>query len=763
MFKRNILVLSMLFLAMIIISPFSYALIEHGSMKIFAVSGTDSAMDANLEIEIHPGTGQILTNINSLVGNATQESQKNAVNATDKVIGDTKTKYDYVFDIQSGAYSIDGPSAGAAMALLMVSMFKDKNIATEVSMTGTITQDGYVGDVGGIYQKSKRASEIGIKLFMIPLGNREQVVTIDGEVQKIDLIDYAYKEWGMKIVEVQTLSDVLGYVSKDIDEIDINAIPSKTTTVFIPEKLEYSDALNPMRNLVDKYIVDSETKLKEVKDNLNNSSLIKDPSIQESILLVIEGADEAIKNAKIYSGRNYLYSAANNSFVAIANITIANEIISNPSVLSLSSTAFDERLNTLEEKINLTEKRSTLCSLEKMEWCIGARQRLTWAKDKLNSLKTDITKDPLTKISDYSYAISWVEISNDFLDIGITDSKYKFVESSKFKEEAQQKIIDVENKLALSSIEISKDEDLLKRLNSAKINYSRGWYVTSIYDSSTAMGVLISREEGTETVFNNSSFQTKYNKLITELRTVNALNSIDHVWSKMYLDHAIYFYNSYESNLIIDPEKAGSDLKTSNSIVNIAISLFEVEDEIIGYYNSADIQVVISDTNNETIDVINTTNDNIDDNAQKVYIYERGNSSRNNTVLYVILAGLFLIIVIVVIEVEILRRKNSKEFVQKQISHLDEMLLEGRVSAFTYKEMRSKHLEELRLIKEKEFKKNNLKSDLKVKKEHFSVNPKPDGKKAIKKFEAKDKEKSQVKERDQEKTSKQKLSLKKGL
>jgi len=750
MFKKNIILISLLFIAMIIISPFSFALIEHGSMKIFAVSGTDSAMDANLEIEIHAGTGQILTNINSLVGNATQESQKNAVNATDKVIGDTKTKFDYVFNIQSGAYSIDGPSAGAAMALLMVSMFKDRNISNDVSMTGTITQDGYVGDVGGIYQKSKRASEVGIKLFLIPYGNRDQVVNIDGEVQKIDLVDYAYKEWGLKIVEVKTLNDVLSYVSKDIDQIDINSIPDNTKDLFIPEKLEYSNALNPMRNLVNKYILDSEDKLKEVKDNLNNSSLIKDPGIQENILLVIEGADEAIRNAKIYSEKNYLYSAANNSFVAIANITIANEIISNPSVLSLSSTAFNERLNTLEEKINLTEKRSTLCSLDKLEWCIGARQRLTWAKDKLNSLKEENTKDPLTKISDYSYAISWVEISNDFLDIGITDSKYKFIESSEFKVLAQQKIIDVENKLALSSIEISKDEDLLKRLNSAKINYSRGWYITSIYDSSTAMGVLVSREEGTETVFNNSLFQAKYDKLITELRSNKELNSEEHVWSKMYLDHAIYFYKSYENSLITDSEKAQADLRTSNSIVNIAVSLFEVEDEIISYYNSADIQIIISDINNETNNIIHTKN--IDDN-QKVYIYEK-ETSRNNTVLYVILGGLFLIIVIVIIEVEIIRRKNSKEFVHKQISHLDEMLLEGRISAFTYKEMRSKYLEELRLIKEKESKKNNLKSNLKVKKEHFSINPIQDEKKESKKVEIKDKEKQK---------DKTKLSLKKGL
>jgi len=758
MFKKNILVLSMLFLAIIIISPFSYALIEHGSMKIFAVSGTDSAMDATLNIEIHPGTGQILANIDSLVGNATQESQKNAVNATDKVIGDTKTKYDYVFNIQSGAYSIDGPSAGAAMALLMVSMFKDKNIATDVSMTGTITQDGYVGDVGGIYQKSKKASEVGIKLFMIPQGNREQVVNINGEVQKIDLIDYAYKNWNMKIVEVHTLSDVLGYVSRDISSIDINALPPKDTTTFIPDSIEYSNALNPMRDLVDKYIKDSEAKLKEAKDNLNNSDLIKDPGIQENILLVMEGADEAIKNAKIYSEKNYLYSAANNSFVAIANITIVNEIISNPSILSDSSTVFDDRLKTLDDKIKLTENRSSLCSLDKIEWCIGAKQRLTWAKDKLNSLKTDTATDPLTKISDYSYAISWVEISNDFLDIGITDSKYKFVESSKFKEEAQQRIIDVENKIVLSNTEISKDEDLKKRLNSAKINYQRGWYVTSMYDSTTAMAVLISKEDADNTLFNNSAFQTKYNKLITDLRSAKELNSEDHVWSKMYLDHAIYFYKSYENNLVTNPEQAGSDIQTSNSITNIALSLLEVEDEVIAYYNSADIEVVVVDTNTDISGTVNTNPDSTNPNNQPIYVYSKDKDTRSNTLLYVIAGGLFLIIVAVVIEVERLRKRNSKEFVQKQIANLDELLLEGKISAFTYKEMRAKHLEELRLIKEKEFKSQNKKVEMKLKKEHFEV---PKESKEQKKPEVKEKPKN-TNRKEQEKP-KTKLSLKKGL
>ena len=709
---------------MVFIAPFSYALIEHGEMKIFAVSGPDSAMEATLNIEIHPGTGKVLANIDSLVGNTTQESQKYAVNATDLVIGNTKTKYDYIFEIDSGAYSIDGPSAGAAMALLMVSMFKDRNIANDISMTGTISQEGFVGDVGGIYLKARKASEVGIKLFMIPAGNRIQVVTIDGNVQKIDLIDYSYKTWGMKIVEVQNLTDVLGYVSKNIDEINISSVPIVKPEMFTPGKLEYSIALNPMKNITDSFVLVAEDKLATAKDNLNKSTLIKDQSIQENILSITEGAETAINEAKIYSSNNYLYSAANNSFIAIVNVTIVTEILNNPSMLSESSTVLDDKIKTLEEKIKLTENRSSLCSLERLEWCIGARQRLTWAQQKLEVLKAGNTNEALTRVSDYSYAVGWVEISNDFLDVGITESKYKFIESSTFKDEAQQRIIDIENKLMISPPETSNDPDLMRRLSAAKINYEKGWYVTSMYDSATTMGILITKDESVQ-AFEAVPFQAKFDTINSRLRSIKELNSENHVWSKMYLDHALYFYKSSQYFAATDVAKSKGDMQTSNSIINMAKGILEVEDKVLAYYNNADnssIEVIVVDTNNVTkiISQEETTGNN-DANEKKVYVYEKEKSSSNNTLLYIIVAGLFIIIIVTAIEVERFKRKDSKIFVQKQIAHLDEMLLEGKVSAFTYKEMRNKYLEELKKIKEKENKKDKLKMDLKVKKEHLII------------------------------------------
>jgi uncharacterized protein len=220
--NKKILII-ILFIIMISVNIFAY--IPKAQMTIFAVNNSNVGMDANLIIEIEPGTGKIYSNVNSQVGSLTQESERNAVNAAERVVKDTKSKYDYLFEIQSVASSIDGPSAGAAMSLLLVSMLSDKDLSGKVSITGTITEDGYVGEVGGIGAKAKKAADVGIKLFMIPIGTRKQAITTDsGNSQIVDLPEYAFDKWGMKIVEVETIEDIQKYVSIEIDDIDINLV-----------------------------------------------------------------------------------------------------------------------------------------------------------------------------------------------------------------------------------------------------------------------------------------------------------------------------------------------------------------------------------------------------------------------------------------------------------------------------------------------------------------------------------------------------------
>jgi len=161
---------ALIFFLILLLSTNCLAVIESDSLKVFAVTDQGNAMVSELILTIKPGTGMIWTDIEPFVGTSTQSTAKIAVE-TARDYSNAVEKYDYFFDIKSDASLVEGPSAGAAMALLVISMLQDKVIPEEVALTGTITAEGGVGSVGGVFEKSKEAAKVGIKLFMIPPGD----------------------------------------------------------------------------------------------------------------------------------------------------------------------------------------------------------------------------------------------------------------------------------------------------------------------------------------------------------------------------------------------------------------------------------------------------------------------------------------------------------------------------------------------------------------------------------------------------------------
>ncbi len=693
--NKKILII-ILFIIMISVNIFAY--IPKAQMTIFAVNNSNVGMDANLIIEIEPGTGKIYSNVNSQVGSLTQESERNAVNAAEKVVKDTKSKYDYLFEIQSVASSIDGPSAGAAMSLLLVSMLSDKDLSGKVSITGTITEEGYVGEVGGIGAKAKKAADVGIKLFMIPIGTRKQAITTDsGNSQIVDLPEYAFDKWGMKIVEVETIEDIQKYVSIEIDDIDINLVKEAKEPEYIPSTIEYSKALEPMRVLVDKYLIDANKVLEKTEGNINVSK-IKDSSTVQSLLSLVDYSKESIANAHNYSKGNYLYTAANEAFLAKIYLIAIDEVVSNPSILTADSTIYNLRLKEIEEKIELSENRSKSCSLDKIEWCISARQRIVWAKNKIKEIKEENDDgSQLDRIMDYSYALGWVEIANDFLDIGVSADKgdVKFIESKDFKDLSQQYIVNLENEIVLLDETIAQDDDIQRRLKAAKTDYEMGWYVTSIYDAASAKAVINSRKETNTEMFDENLFISKYNSM-TFLSSEENLKTEKNIWSKLYYDHATHYYKSYNYYKNKNTTKAQSNIKIAMSIIGLSVELYDVENKILDYYNKGEMVIEVIDSDKkETTE--NNTITNVNSSQEKVYVYKNNNDT---TIFWIIAIGLFLMIIAIVIDNEI-RRNSRHQKIQSSLLELEKKLSEGRISKFTYEDMKKSYLKELKEIEQR--------------------------------------------------------------
>ena len=108
----------------------------------------------------------------------------------------------------AGSIPKDGPSAGVALTLALVSLFSRKTIPPHIAMTGEVTLRGQVLPVGGIKEKVLGAHRAGIKTILLPYRNRKDVQQDLPANVRDDL----------KFVFVKHMSEVLAEVWGDTSE-----------------------------------------------------------------------------------------------------------------------------------------------------------------------------------------------------------------------------------------------------------------------------------------------------------------------------------------------------------------------------------------------------------------------------------------------------------------------------------------------------------------------------------------------------------------
>lgn len=198
----------------------------NASIKIVGVTEAGEGMVSTLTVDITPGSGRILMDTNILTGFYTQQSLRKAVHAASNITNFDFSNYDVIFSVYSEhAEAIDGESAGAAISLALIAAINGYTIPEDVTITGTISEDGKIGHVGGLFEKAEAAAQSGIKLFLLPEGQSNVVIyrplyVIDcfgksiliAKPIDINLVEYMNKNYGMDVVEVDTIEDAMDHV-----------------------------------------------------------------------------------------------------------------------------------------------------------------------------------------------------------------------------------------------------------------------------------------------------------------------------------------------------------------------------------------------------------------------------------------------------------------------------------------------------------------------------------------------------------------------
>jgi ATP-dependent Lon protease len=94
------------------------------------------------------------------------------------------SKIDIHIHVPAGAIPKDGPSAGVAMFMALVSLMTERTVRNDTAMTGEISLRGLVLPVGGIKEKVVAAHQAGIKRVMLPARNRKDFEDIPEEARK---------------------------------------------------------------------------------------------------------------------------------------------------------------------------------------------------------------------------------------------------------------------------------------------------------------------------------------------------------------------------------------------------------------------------------------------------------------------------------------------------------------------------------------------------------------------------------------------------
>lgn len=156
--------------------------------------GVAGYLGSTLEIEAsvfeakEKGAGVV--RFNETAGSMAKDSVFNAASVIRKITNKDIKDYDVHVNVVGGG-NIDGPSAGAAITVCIISALLNKPIRQDIAITGEISLRGKIKPVGGIFEKIYGARRKGIKVVAIPSDNIKEVPTglEDIEIKSVSTIE----------------------------------------------------------------------------------------------------------------------------------------------------------------------------------------------------------------------------------------------------------------------------------------------------------------------------------------------------------------------------------------------------------------------------------------------------------------------------------------------------------------------------------------------------------------------------------------------
>lgn len=388
-----------------------YALGEYRRIVVHApavseVSGREVGAILNITITVTPGNGKIFVSTTPLSMIDMQASARIAVLVACRLLKINPFKYNFYFEINAPALIVGGPSAGAALTIGVFSLLSNIPLRSDVMITGMINPDGTIGPVGGIITKLKAAADYGVKVFLIPLGQRyttvkkievkrigpivEQIV----RVERVDVVEYGRK-LGVKVIEVGSITNAIKYFTGyEIPE------PRNLTEPEIPKVLserlreEAQQALDFVKSLINE--------LREETPPETYSYLREATRLFNLAIKSIDRGDYYTALSYLFNSKIYLYFIR--YYVRVRSGESLEEIVGE----------VENFINHVEEVVHSVNVSNILL----LEIVTAASWRVRVAENLLDKAKDSLkSRDYKTALENLAFAYARAETALDWLKL----------------------------------------------------------------------------------------------------------------------------------------------------------------------------------------------------------------------------------------------------------------------------------------------------------------------------------------------------------
>ncbi len=355
MLRARVLYLLPLLMVLGFLAQCTAAQFAVGSASILAPSvnlANNTGQLTRISLTVTQGGGSVTITGPAYVANNTQQSAESAAMYASSFLGKNFSQYNFVYNIDERDANVSGPSAGAAMTILAISVLSKTALVPNFTITGTIN-NGAVGAIGGVYDKSAAAANAGMEFILVP--------AVPQSSQENELYYLVQGRFGIPLVQVVNISAAAQYAFGKRSIAGQSTTLELYTSLQVPLVLQANISCSngcsmaPFAGLANYTINSTAAQISVVPSNLYP--------------ITVAQMQQEVNQSKSIASKGYLYVAGDVSFLTYINAFYFSN--GNATVAS--------GLTTLQQTYNycsaLAPPRLTT---QNCEWVVQGELRQSW-------------------------------------------------------------------------------------------------------------------------------------------------------------------------------------------------------------------------------------------------------------------------------------------------------------------------------------------------------------------------------------------------